>query len=480
MKHTGSVFILIMFIVSSCSKKIIPEKPELAKTYFALDSLPVSDIDIPLQINLKPLYDIAEKNVQKIYASEGWPNEYVVNNCDTKYMYRFKRGPLRINSNGHILNLNFTGSYIIAGAQRVCTGSGSNRTAVTPWSPICTCGLNEAEPRVDIGYRAGLQIKHNYNVAMRLQALDPKPLDKCTVCFWGHDITPIVMEQLKNELKVAGKDIEDSVNNLNFRPQFQQLWDVLNTSVRLYDIGYLQLNPEKIRISTLQTQNDSLNISIGISARPLISLSKNTDHKTVIPDISDFNRRKGFSIYIDAVMNYDSLSHLLTQQLAGKRINMDKLGKYIIIEKCGIYGADNEKLIIKISFKGSDNGVMYLTGKPVFNQSKNEIQVKDIDYDIHTKNLLIKTAKWLFNRKIINELNKYSAFNMHAYTDTLISKVNGQLVNRELQKGMFTTGKIESMQILNIYPLKDNFVLRCNSKGELSMRIDSFAKVSMQ
>ena len=235
-----------------------------------------------------------EKNVQKIYASDGWPNEYIVNNCDTKYMYRFKRGPLRISSGGNIVNFNFTGSYIIAGAQRVCTGSGSDRVAISPWSPVCACGLKEAEPKVDIGYKANLQIKNNYNVATRFQALDPKPLDKCTVCFWGQDITPVVMAQLKEELIIAGKDIEDSLNSLNFRPQFQQLWDVLNTSVKLYDIGYLQLNPEKLRMSSLYAQNDSLNISVGISARPLISLTKTTDHKTVVPDISDFTRRKGF------------------------------------------------------------------------------------------------------------------------------------------------------------------------------------------
>ncbi|MCC6287628.1 MAG: DUF4403 family protein [Chitinophagaceae bacterium] len=472
MKHIGSVFLMLIFL-SSCSKKIIPEKPELAKTYFAPDSLPVSDIDIPLRVNLKPLYEIAEKNVQKIYASDGWPNEYIVNNCDTKYMYRFKRGPLRISSNGNMVNFNFTGSYIIAGAQRVCTGSGSDRVAISPWSPVCACGLKEAEPRVDIGYKANLQLKNNFNVVAKFEALNPKPLDKCTVCFWGHDITPIIMAQLKNELIIAGRDIEDSLNSLNFRPQFQQLWDVLNTSIKLYDVGYLQLNPEKIRMSSLYAQNDSLNISIGISARPLISLSKTTDHKTVIPDISDFTRRKGFSIYIDAIMNYDSLSQLLTKQLAGKRIDMDKLGKYIIIEKCNLYGADNEKLIIKVSFKGADNGIMYLTGKPVFNQAKNELQVKDIDYDIRTKSLLIKTAKWLFNRKIITELNKYSTFNMQAYTDTLISKVNSQM-NRELQKGIFSVGKMEVIQIVNIYPLKNNFILRCNSKGDLAIQIDSF------
>ena len=121
-----------MFSLGACSKIIIPEKPALAKTYFSLDSLPISEIDIPLQINLKPFYGIADKNVQKIYASDGWPNEFIVDNCDTKYMYRFKRGPLHVATNGNSISFNFTGSYIIAGAQRICTGSGSDRVAITP------------------------------------------------------------------------------------------------------------------------------------------------------------------------------------------------------------------------------------------------------------------------------------------------------------------------------------------------------------
>ncbi|MBX3254445.1 MAG: DUF4403 family protein [Chitinophagaceae bacterium] len=473
MKPVSFVALLFLCTVfTACSKKLIPEKPALGKTNFITDSLPVSEIDIPLSINLKPFYGIIDKNVQTIYTSEGWPNEFVVDNCDTRYMYRFKRGPLRISSTGNAFNFNFTGSYIIAGSQRACTGSGSNRVPVTPWSPTCTCGLNEAEPRVDIGYRILLSLKNNYNIVTSMRSLEPKAIDKCTVCFWGQDITPTVIKQLKEQLDIAGKDIQDSLNKLSLRPQFQQLWDILNTSIRMYDAGYLQINPEKLRLSTLYVKNDTLNISIGISARPLASLSKPTDYKTVVPDISDFSQRKGFSIYVDAIMNYDSLSNLLTSQLYKKRIDMEKVGKYIIVEKCDIYGEGNEKLIIKIQFSGPDKGVLYLTGKPVFDKEKNQLQVKNIDYDIKTRDMLVTTAKWLFNKRIINELNKYSTFNIQDYTDTLLQKINDQ-INREWKKGIFSSGNVTSLQIAGIYPLADHLVLRCNTKGELSLKIDA-------
>lgn len=474
MKPVTSVFLCILgvFIFTACSKKLIPEKPELSKSDFSTDSLPLSEIDIPLRINLKPFYNIADKKVQKTYTSEGWPNEFVVSNCDTRYMYRFKRGPLRISANGNTVNFNFTGSYIIAGSQRACSGSGSNRVAVTPWSPTCTCGINEAEPKVEIGYKILLSLKNNYALSTVMQRLEPKAIDKCTVCFWGQDITPTVIKQLKEQLDIAGKDIQDSLNKLNMRPQFQQLWDMLNTSIRMYNVGYLQINPEKIRLSTLYAKNDTLNLSIGLSARPRVSLTKPSDYKTVVPDISDFSQRKGFSIFIDAHMNYDSLSALLTTQLYKKRVDMEKVGKYIIVEKCDVYGQGSEKLIIKIQFSGSDNGILYLTGKPVFDKEKNQLQIKNIYYDIKTRDMLVKTAKWLFNRRIINELNKHSTFNVQQYIDTLLVKANEQ-INGELKKGIFASGKIHSLEIAGIHPFNNHLVLRCSTKGELSLRIDA-------
>lgn len=471
--RTLYLFVPAALFLVSCSKRIIPDKPVLHSTRFTTDSLPVSEIDIPLRINLSPLYYIANKNVQTIYSSPGWPNDFEVDNCDTRYMYRFKRGPLSIATHGNTVDFSFTGSYIIAGAQRICTGSGSNRVPVTPWSPTCTCGLNEGERRVKIGYKAVLSLKDNYHVAAMLQRLEPEPLDKCTMCFWQQDITPTVMNQLKIQLDEAGAEISDSLNRLDLRPQFQQLWDMLNTSVRLYDIGYLQVNPEKIRLSTLYARNDTLNISIGISARPLISLVKTPDYRTVVPDISDFHQRRGFSIFVDAVMNYDSLSRLLTRELYHKRIDMDRIGKYIIIERCEIYGAGNEKLIIRVDFSGPDNGTMYLTGKPYFNKQKNQLEIKEIDYDIRTRAILIKTAKWLFNRRIINELNHYSTFNITAYADTLLSKVNMQL-NRQWQRSVSSSGSVNSLQVMDIYPFTENLILRCNIQGELAIRVDAF------
>jgi len=462
---------LLVFV--SCSRKIVPEKPVLSKTAFMSDTLQLSEIDIPLQINLRPFYAMAEKNVKTIYASPGWPNDFVVDNCDTKYMYRFKRGPFKISSQGSSVNLGFTGSYIIAGAQRICTGTGSNRVAVTPWSPACTCGLNEGERKVEVGYNAFIRLKDNYDMQVIMKASDPRPVDKCTLCFWGEDITDLVMRQLKQELDLAGKEIQDSINRLNLRPQFQQLWNMLHANISVYDIGYLKINPEKIRLSSIYARNDTLNISLGISARPRISLHKTEEIKTLVPNISDFSQRSGFSIYTDAVMNYDSLSRILNRQLCKKRIDMEQVGKHIIVEQCEMYGVGSEKLVFKLKFSGSATGELYLTGKPEYEKETERLVIKNLDYDLHTRNMLIKTARWLFNRRIIHELNRYAVFNLSEYAQHLLGTLNEQL-NRYWDNGVYTSGLVNKLQVVNIYSGEESLAVRFYARGDLSIRIDSF------
>lgn len=463
--------LLLNLFLISCSRKIIPERPDLGKSYFRMDTLPLSEIDIPLRINLKPYYELVNKNVQTIYHSPGWPNEFEVENCDTRYMYRFKRGPFSISSHGRTVNMNFIGSYIIAGAQRICSGTGSNRVPLTPWTPTCTCGVNEPEPRVYVGYKAEIDLLKDYRLAIQLDRQEPVPIDKCTVCFWKHDITPTVLDQLKVQLDEAGRDIRDSLSQLSLRPQFQQLWDKLNTGIPIEDLGYLQVHPEQLRLSTMFIQNDTLTLSFGISARPVISLTKPPYVRTVVPDISNFDTRKGFSIFVDAVMNYDSLGSLLTRTLYHHRIDMDKIKKHILIERCEVYGVNNERLIFKIDFSGSATGTLYLTGKPYFNRGKNQLQVRDIDYDVHTRAMLLKTAKWLFNRKIINTLNRYSVFDLSAYADTLINKLNEQM-NRDWSSSITSTGEVSSMQVMGIYPFTENLIIRTNVNGELSLQMN--------
>lgn len=456
--------------IFSCSPRINPGKPTLIITDFKLDSLPVSEINIPVQVNLKPIYTMAEKSVDTLFTSPKYPNDWVQEACDVRYKYSFRRSPLQMKVGGNSMTLGFTGFYKIIGSTRGCIAG----VAVSPWTAPCRCGFDEAERRVNVSFTNSLAIQPDYKVKLGIIRNEPQPLDKCEVCFWGQDITKQVLNGLKKELDLAKSDLEKNYGTVDLKSKFQQVWDQLNKSYNLYGMGWLQINPQRIRVNSLFAKNDSLNLNLGLSVKPVISFEKPPEQSSWIPNLTDVSNKPGFNIFVDAVLHYDSLSNLLNLQVAGKEFDLNKgpVKKKFIIKDCKLMGANNEKLIIRVNFGGTNEGTLYLVGKPVYDHTRKMLEITNIDFDIQSKDALLKAADWLFNRRIVTEISKYARYDLAAYIDTAKAMV-GQQLNREWITGIRSYGSINDIKLVGIYPLSRFLVIRSNCNGNLSVKVES-------
>jgi Domain of unknown function (DUF4403) len=471
MYRKGFILLLLFFIIlASCNKKLIPDKPFLSKTNFSLDSLPESEVSIPIQVNLKPFYKLAEKNVDTVFSSPNWPEDWVNIDCATRYKYHFRRSPMQITSNIQSVNMSFTGYYKIIGTTRICLGN----TVVSPWTPPCRCGFEEGERRVKVKFVNSVSVYPDYKIKLNIQWQEPEPLDKCTVCFFGADITNNVIKGLKDELSFAKKAIEDSFGVLDIKNQVQQVWNKLTPSYNIFGLGWLQINPQKFKLTNYYFKNDSLNLLLGMTARPVIRFEKTADLRTLIPDLDYSLSKPGFNIFLDAILNYDSLSNILNTKIKGQQFEFKKgsITKTVIVDDCRIYGTGNENLIIKMSFSGSNTGIVYFTGKPVYNVKDRTIEIRDIDFDVKTRNFLMKKAAWMFNRKITSQIASYSKYNLSGYIDTAKTLINGQL-NQQWMKGVSNAGTINELKIDGIYPLSEYLIIRSNASGSLVIKVDS-------
>ena len=470
MKGKG-IFLLSIAIIllASCSHKISPEKPSLSATDFKLDSLPNSEINIPIQLSLKPIYALAEKNVDTVFTSPHYPDDWIQDECDIRYKYTFRRGPLQMKVSGTSITLGFTGYYRIIGSTRACI----NGIAVSPWTPPCKCGFDEEERKVNVSFVANVSILPDYKIGLTIKRLEPQPLNKCEVCFWGQDITKQVMNGLKAELDGAKKEIERSYSVINLKSYFQQIWGQLQRSYNIYESGWLQINPQKLRINNLFALNDSLNIFLGLSAKPVISFEKPKEQNPTSPVIGNFSSSPGFEIFSDAVLHYDSLSQILNKELKGKKLDIDKgkVKKSFVVNECKLYGAGNEKMIIRIDFGGSAEGTAYFIGKPVYDRRTHIVEMTDLDFDVRTKDKFLRTAEWLFNKKIVNAVNEYAKFDLSEYIDSAKLNLTIQL-NKEWIKGISSTGNISDVDLVGIYPMQNFLVLRSSCKGLLFVKVE--------
>lgn len=433
-----------------------------------IDSLPESQIDIPIQINLKPIYALAEKNVDTAFTSPGYPGGWIQPDCATRYKYHFRRSPLSMSMNGTTLNLSFTGYYQITGSTRACV----NGTVLSPWTPGCRCGFDEPERRVNVSFTSTFQLQPNFILNSKIIRNEPKALDKCSVCFWGQDITSEIMKGLKEELDASKRLMDSAYGNFNLRLYMQQAWNMLNDVYAIAGVGYFSMHPKKLRMENINAKNDLLNINIGISATPVVSFARPAIIPSSVPDLTKANNAGGFNIYLEAALQYDSLSNVLNRYLVNKRFDATEgiFKKHIIVQHTVVSGDENGNMNIRVDFTGSFDGVVYFIGKPVYNEEKKTIEVHDLDYDLKTKNLLLKTAKWLFNKKIISELKNYTSFDLSQYYDTASKTLNTWL-NREWTKGIKGSGSVTDLKLTSVYALPQHLLIRSNCSGKLNVLV---------
>jgi hypothetical protein len=100
-----------------------------------------------------------------------------------------------------------------------------------------------------------------------------------------------------------------------------------------------------------------------------------------------------------------------------------------------------------------------------------KISMKELDFDIQTKSVLLKTAKWLFNKRILDELEKNSVFELKDLLNESKSNIVSA-INTEITKGVKMSGAVNKISIKEIYLDKGNLLLRSEVKGILKIKID--------
>ncbi len=448
------------------AQTIAPPLPDSPVKNYTVDSIPESEINLPIQIDLKYFYKLTEKTVDTLFTSPNYPNAWVQEGCTTRYKYSFRRGPLQFNFNNNQLLLSFTGYYKIIGSTRACM----NNAVLSPWTPDCKCGFDEGERRVNLSFTITPVVLVNYVVKLQIVRNEPIPLDRCTVCFWGQDITATVMNAIKKELDASKMQLEQKYGRMDFKPQFQNIWHQLNTPYRIQNLGWLQINPQKVRLNRLYGSANQLNLHLGLSAKPVVRFEKPLNPLSILPNISTYSRNQGFDVNIDAVLNYDSLSAVLTQQVAGKEFTFNKgfVRKKFIFGECKLMGSKNEKLTIQVKFSGTDNGYFYLTGKPLYREDKKTLSITELAFDVKSKDALLKAAEWLFSAKITDEIEKKAQYDLSQLLYETKDKMQQQL-NREFIKGVTGAGRIEGITISKIFPQPAWLLVRANTKGNFSV-----------
>jgi hypothetical protein len=449
---------------------VTPPKPDTTRQVAVpVNTLQQSEIDIPIRMDLKPIYDFANKFIDTLYTSPNYPNDWVMDGCSVRYQYRFVRGPLQFKAVNNALYVSFSGYYGLRGATRVCTSLGNS-----PWTPSCSCGFGTEKPRrIDAGFVIQLKLLPDYRLSLTVNRTNPTPVDKCSVCFFGKDVTQTVAAQLKTELDASIGAFQQQMEGFSLKPYLQIAWDSLQAAYQLPGFGFLAVQPAALRMSQLVLSRDSMYVSIGLSARPELMQQPAAQVRKPLPNISTFQHRNGFRLFIAQSLPYDSLSALATASISGKEFAVGKglFKKTVKIDSVKLQGAD-QKMIVKVFVSKAAKGVFYLEGTPTWDPVTQSLYFDKLDYHIESRQWLLQSASYLLDNVITQKLKQYTTFNFSGKLQEMTAAISQQM-NRSLYPGINSNGFVNRFSIDKIEAAAGGLFVQGAAEGKLWLNVNA-------
>ena len=169
-------------------------------------------------------------------------------------------------------------------------------------------------------------------------------------------------------------------------------------------------------------------------------------------------------------VSYKSADSLAKQYLRGKTFTQGK--RTVTVTDIKVFGK-NDKMVIGTTLKGSINGTIYLTGIPVFDQETQTVKIKDIDYDIETKNKLLKTADWLMHGTFVKMIEPSLTMPIGDKLEESRKMIQNQLTNNHITKNILLNGQLLTLTIENIFLTPESIKVLVNMKGNLAVDFEA-------
>nr|WP_230679967.1 DUF4403 family protein [Pontibacter sp. 172403-2] len=296
-------------------------------------------------------------------------------------------------------------------------------------------------------------------------------------------VEPAMRSQMDKLTKQLDQELQ---NRLNIRQYVAQAWLMMQEPVKLDNDmnAWLTIVPKQVRMTPLQARNGNLSTRIGISSyiavttngKPDIQINRNLPKLIVDNRLSDDIR-----IGLTANIPYEHASKLLQAQVTGQTYTFDDGKSQLTINDAAI-APGGEQLVLMLDVNGKTKaglftkkivGKVYLRGTPYYDPETASIKVRDIDYDLDTKDKLLNTASWLAKNKFTDMIQEQVSFPVQSQLNDAKKMLQATLDQQgRVNESLLLKGKIQEITPDNIYLTPEGIKAVVNATGRLSATVD--------
>lgn len=460
MRLLFSLFMLFLMVACKPIEPLAPNQRVLEKP---VDNPIVSNVTIPIEIDLKKQLRQVESSLPKTFEGKEEQCEGI------SFAYKFIREPIDFTFKADELYYEVNGKFELKlNYCPKCHGLWDGGSCTIPRA-YASCGVGESMRRVKVGYSTSIDISSNYKFQAKTELKKFDILDPCQITIFKYDATTEVKKQVKKQLEKLEEEIDKQIEGVDLKSMLSDVWKELQKPITLDYYGFMYLFPKSMAFSQPNFSKDSkvyIDLNLGVS--PIVSTNTREIKETSLPKLEEYKKKKGFDLSIDIKASYDSLSSILNKQMKGKVLDLK--GKKIIVTQLGIDGTQDNKMLFKMSFEGAKKGTLYLTGIPQIDTIKQVLFMDQLDFDLETKSVLLKSTKWLFNDRILQEIKKNAVFEMTPLLENSRKMISQQL-STNLNEDITMKGNIDVIKIQTVYLSERSIVVRTQLSGDLKLKM---------
>jgi hypothetical protein len=449
-------------ILASCKSLQAPVPEELIQDLPPVDQKK-STLSMPVEIDLSPYFKDIEKSIPKSFSGKE-------EQCTgVSYSYKFNRQPIHFEGKGRGLYYEIDGKYSLKlNYCPECTFLiNSDGNCIVP-RIYASCGVGEPMRRATVGYITDVEVSKDLNLKSKTSIAKFETPDACEITVFKYDATDQLRKEVTAVLKDLEKEIDKSISEVDIKSEIKEVWDLMSNPMDMEGYGYLNFHPDKIALGEIVFKDKKALINVHMSFYPEITTIAEPLKIKPLPSLSDIKQQDGFDIQMQFNSGYDSLNAILNKQLSGYKIELGK--NTILFDSVSVQGAQGKKLNLKVKFSGDKKGTLYLVGSPVFDQMSQIISFPDLEFDLESKNLLLKSAKWMFSYKITDVIREKAVVDLKPHLEEARKALSKEL-NTEITKGVFLKGKTDKIEVAGIYPGENALIIRIDLTGSLMVKM---------
>lgn len=334
----------------------------------------------------------------------------------------------------------------------------------------------EAEAELALNMKTTFSIKEDWSLGTLTEVEYHEWLSKPKL---KTGIGNISIETLANlALNRSKKNLSQSLDRyvsqqITLKPYVEQVWTALQEPI-LLDSTYrmwIKTTPTGIAMTPITTYGEVIRTKIAIEClndvtfgeKPWFRENSSLPNLRYIDDAPD-----EFQVRVATDVPFAEAERLAKNMMIGQVFESGK--NKVTVGDIQLWG-NNDKIVVNAKLSGSFNGNIYFIGRPEFNPQKNQIEVKDLDFHLDTRNFLHRTASWLFQGPIKNQVKKAMVFPLEENIKELKTSVQSSLDRYDLAPGVTLTGTLDSVTVENTRITPASIRVNLFSKGKVNVDV---------